>query len=380
MTIALAIDASNIRAGGGLTHLQQLLAAAEPRAAGIERITVWGGGTTLGALERRPWLDAVQVPALDGALPARLLWQQRELPALVKNAGCKALFSPGGTIPLLGSFPKITMSQNLLPFEPREAARFGRASAMRLKQWLLRRSQTASFRRAEGVVFLTEYARRAVLDRTGPLGARTVMIPHGIEERFFMPLRGGSSRALAAASPFRVLYVSIIDGYKHQWHVARAIALARAMGVPAELELIGPARPPALRRLRDAMQEVDPAGEFVSYTGPVPFEELHEKYRRADAFVFASSCENLPNILLEAMAAGLPIACSDRGPMPEVLGAAGVYFDPERPDSIARAVQALYLDGELRARIAADAQQRARSFTWARCAAETLAFCSTFFD
>ena len=56
---------------------------------------------------------------------------------------------------------------------------------------------------------------------------------------------------------------------------------------------------------------------------------LPEHLREAELFVFASSCENLPNILIEGMAAGLPIACSRRPPMPEVLGDAGESFDPE---------------------------------------------------
>ena len=61
----------------------------------------------------------------------------------------------------------------------------------------------------------------------------------------------------------------------------------------------------------------------------IPYHELHSEYKDADLGVFASSCENLPIILIEKMASGLPIACSNKGPMPEVLGSAGVYFDPE---------------------------------------------------
>jgi glycosyltransferase involved in cell wall biosynthesis len=82
----------------------------------------------------------------------------------------------------------------------------------------------------------------------------------------------------------------------------------------------------------------------------------------------------MPNVLLEGMAAGLPIACSDRGPMPEVLGGAGVTFDPERPEDIARALRTLAEDDALRRRCAEAASERARLFSWQRCARETLAF------
>ncbi len=67
-----------------------------------------------------------------------------------------------------------------------------------------------------------------------------------------------------------------------------------------------------------------------------------------DHFVFASSCENMPNTLVEAIAAGLPLACSRRGPMHEILGDTGLYFDPESHLSIAEAIRRLIDDPLLR--------------------------------
>jgi len=74
------------------------------------------------------------------------------------------------------------------------------------------------------------------------------------------------------------------------------------------------------------------------------------------------------------MAAGLPIACSDRGPMPEILGDGGVYFDPENAESISDAILALTTSVELRERTARTAQARARQYSWVRCADETFGF------
>src|SRR5262249_3464597 len=89
---------------------------------------------------------------------------------------------------------------------------------------------------------------------------------------------------------------------------------------------------------------------------------------------FASSCENMPNILLEAMSAGLPIACSKLGPMPEVLGDAGEYFDPENPAEIAVAIEKLVRSPDLRERNAALAVGRSQQLSWERCARETFSF------
>jgi glycosyltransferase involved in cell wall biosynthesis len=82
----------------------------------------------------------------------------------------------------------------------------------------------------------------------------------------------------------------------------------------------------------------------------------------------------MPNILLEGMASGLPIACSDRGPMPEVLGDAGVYFDPEDPNDIARALRELIDSRELRSKLAKASFERAQGYSWLRCADQTFRF------
>lgn len=242
-----------------------------------------------------------------------------------------------------------------------------------LKLVLLHQSQKRSFQKSDGTIFLTRYARDTVLADLDSRPGQVAIIPHGVEERFFRePLE--LSGPFSQVRPFRLLYVSIVTLYKHQWQVAEAVAVLRAQGVPVQLDFIGPCYPPAGRRLSEAITRLDPKGEFLHYRGALPFEQLHDSYRSADAFVFASSCENLPNILLEAMAAGLPIACSDRGPMPEVLADSGVYFDPERPEQIAEALMRPYRDDALRARLAQQAFRMAQSFSWERCARESFSF------
>lgn len=369
----LGIDASNLRGGGGVTHLAALLRAANPAAQGFSQIIVWGGAALLASLEDRPWLAKARHAALDAPLLRRILWQRWELAAAARRAGCDVLLAPGGRSG--GAFhPVVAMSRNLLPFEWRELARY-RASATGLRLLLLRFAQARTLRRAEGVIFLTGYARAAVLRVTGALAGLTAIIPHGVEARFRRAPRPQLPIGhYSAARPLRLLYVSIIDLYKHQWHVVAAVAQLRARGLPVVLELVGPAYPPALARLNRAIADCDPRGEFVRYRGEIPSADLHACYLETEVCVFASSCENMPNILLEAMAAGLPIGCSNRGPMAEVLGDAGVYFDPEDPADIARALGELIASPERRNTLAARAYERAGAYSWERCARETLEF------
>lgn len=369
----LCIDASNIRSGGGITHLVELLRAGTPAKHGFERVVVWASQATLRRLEDRPWLDKRTAPVLESHYLRRAWWQRNQLGALAAAEGCSVLFVPGGSF-ATGFRPVVTMSRNLLPFEWEESSRYG-FSSLTLKFLMLRWTQSKSFRNASGVIFLNEYAKRAVARVTGALKADTQIVPHGIDDRFFsLPRPQRSLRECDDTRPFKLMYVSIVDVYKHQWNVAEAVARLRSDGYPIVLELIGPAYPPALKRLHETLHRVDPTGSFVRHLGPMPHNELHAHYAGADVCVFASSCENMPNILLEGMASGLPIACSAKGPMPEVLGEAGIYFDPTNPTSITDALRTLIDNPELREQKALAAYEQARQYSWPRCADETFEF------
>ncbi|HKX30846.1 MAG TPA: glycosyltransferase, partial [Blastocatellia bacterium] len=305
----LGIDASNIRSGGGLTYLLEILRAAEPQDCGITQIVIWAGQETLDQLPARPWLQIRHEALLDQSLPARIYWQYFKLPRLAEES-CDCLFVPGGSHS--GSFrPFVGVSSNMLPFEPAELKRYG-LSWMNLKLRLLRFSQTRGFRRADGIIFLTEYARATVTEAVQVDGWHPV-IPFGINKQFYLEPR--PSRPIGACTPkepFRLLYVSKIEPYKHQWSLVEAVARLRGEGLPLALDLIGgPENSAAWRELVRVLGQVDPGAEFIHYLDHIPYRELPNYYHRADAFVFASSCENLPNILLEAMAAGLPIICSN---------------------------------------------------------------------
>lgn len=371
--LIVGIDVTNLRGGGGVTHIMELLAAADPYAHGISKIIIWGGSQTLDKLPQRPWLKKVNPPALNRGLLARTLWQRFSLSAAARTEHCDVLFVPGGSFN--GSFkPMVTMSQNLLPFERSELARYG-ASLMGLKFKILRYTQSHSFKCANGVIFLTEYAERAVLKVTGPLSGVTATIAHGLSPRFRMELKVQRPiEEYSETNPYRLLYVSSVDQYKHQWHLIEAVHFLRKQGIPVKLDLVGPAFPPALTRLNAAIAQFDPANTWVRYLGAVPYEELNNLYAQADLGVFASSCENMPIILLETMASGLPIACSNRGPMPEVLGDAGLYFDPERPTEIMQSLRKYIDSPELRSEKARSSIARCQQYSWSRCADETFTF------
>jgi glycosyltransferase involved in cell wall biosynthesis len=257
----------------------------------------------------------------------------------------------------------------MLSYEPGEIDRYSFGKE-KLRLIALRYVQNMALRSASGVIFLTRYAARVIQQSCGPLSSISY-IPHGVGAAFRADPRTNISDT---ETPVRCLYISNALPYKHQWHVVDAVALLRRRGLDLQLELVGGGEGEAQARLEATIAVCDPDRMFVTQRDFVSQKALPEFLAAAHIFIFASSCENMPNTLIEAMAAGLPIACSDRGPMPEVLDDGGVYFDPENPESIATAIADLVNDPAKRIRLASRAMQLATQYSWRRCSDETLSF------
>jgi glycosyltransferase involved in cell wall biosynthesis len=372
----IGIDAGNTRTGGGLTYLSEMIRGAAPEKCGIERVVVWGNSAALATMPERRWLKLIHEPAHDGAFYHGFRWQARKLGFSARAEKCDLLFFPGSTY--VGNFaPFVAMSQNMLPFSPTERARFGWSwTRMRLK--ILQFSQATTFQRATGLIFLSQWAKLGIESYLHRQYSQFQIIPHGISERFRRPVRTQLPlQSFSLDYPFRWLYVSIVAPYKHQWHVGEAVAELRLRGMPVTVDFVGPAEPDSLKRLKSTMRHFDPEGQFLRYHGTIPYHELHKFYHSAHGFLFASTCENLPNILIEAMSASLPIACSRAGPMPEVLGDGGLYFDPENIGEMVDVMERLCGDAALRARCAITAERRASVYSWERCADETFSYLAT---
>jgi glycosyltransferase involved in cell wall biosynthesis len=262
------------------------------------------------------------------------------------------------------------MSQNMLVFQDGERQRYGWSRA-RLRVELIRRAQIRTLSSADGLVFPTGTGRRLALEVVTPRTENIATIPPGVGDRFRLePRRQRPIEEHTATSPFTWLYVSRIEPYKHQWNVVGAVGMLRREGLPVELELVGTGTGRARRRLDEAMTRWDPHSEYIKDLGTVADTAPH--YHSADGAIFASSCDTPGLTLLETMAAGLPIACSNRSAMPELLGEAGEYFDPEDARSIAAALRRLLASPARRFELASRAFEQSQGHTWSRCATETL--------
>jgi glycosyltransferase involved in cell wall biosynthesis len=125
------------------------------------------------------------------------------------------------------------------------------------------------------------------------------------------------------------------------------------------------------RELRERARTLGIEGD-VRFPAWVSDAELEGLWEIAQGFVFPSLYEGFGLPVLEAMARGVPVACSSSSSLPEVAGDAALLFDPRDVPAIAAAVERLLVDRDLAARLRAHGRQRAQLFTWRRTARLTL--------
>ena len=376
----LGIDLHNVRDGGGVSYTSNLLAAFDPQRHGFDEIHVFGAEAVLARLPDRHCIVKHSHPLLTRSLPQRLRFLFFHLSAQLRAYGCGMLYSPGGLY--FGGFrPFATISRNMMPYQTQHWAMYPLLSFDRLRLVLLRWLHTATFRRADGMVFLTDIAKRIVGSAMAGGSGATAVIAHGVNHALFNRRgRPALPAVLAPEAPIRLVYPSRLEPYKHQVEVIEAVARLRQRFPQLTLALCGPGNAAYRLKVDAARARLDPDGTFVKDLGELPVTQLPDLYQDAHLLVFASSCENLPNTLVEAMAFGIPVVSAECPPMPDVAGDACLYFNPQDVDAIEAAVTRALTDWPATLQRMDHGVARAARHSWARCADQTFAFlrqCST---
>jgi glycosyltransferase involved in cell wall biosynthesis len=288
--------------------------------------------------------------------PARILWEQTGLPLAAARLRLDVILNPGFTAPLAAGCPQVTVFHDMQHKRHAEYFRW-----FDLPFW-------------EFFLFWSAHVSRLILAdsdataqdlfryyRLPPAKVRVVRL--GVDQAFFeLAARRHPERFLLAAST--------LHPHKNLDGLLRAFAEFRR--VRPEFRLVvcglhGFSTGPLLD-LRESLGLRD----AVDFPGWIPREELHERFARAWAFVCPSLFEGFGLPVVEALAAGIPTACSAMEPLSGMAGDAALQFDPRDPAAMAAAMLRISSDEELRVRLAQAGPVRAAQFSWRKTAAETL--------
>jgi glycosyltransferase involved in cell wall biosynthesis len=272
------------------------------------------------------------------------------------------------TSPLLARVPTVVTVHDVSFIEHPEYFTPNRRSQLRL-------TVGRSVRRAARIVTVSEFSRDAIL-RAYDIDPRKIrVIPNAANPEFRVIGRERARKAvidrLRFTEPF-IFSVGDLQPRKNQIGLIEAFSklLRECPQLPHHLVLTGK-ETWFTPKVLDAAK-ASGFGARIHFTGFVPDAELLDLYNACDCFVFPSFYEGFGLPILEAMACGRAVACSNSSAMPEVADGAGLLFDPHQSAEITRALKDILLDAELRGRMERLGLQRAAGFTWKKSARATL--------
>ena len=313
-----------------------------------------------------PWAGEVEwVHVRLGGGARHLAMVMVGLPARAGRRGLDVLHSPANVGPLLAPrAAKVVTLLDLIPLHQGEGWEAGRRARFAMGTLGL-----ASARRADRVLAISEAAKRDFVETVGLPAEKIDVTPLGVR----VDERAEATAAEELRARFDLGPGPIILSVAQKRLYKNLGALVRAMPDlenEARLILVGSstAHEEELRALVVSLG----VAERVRFTDWLPERDLEGLYRAATCFALPSLIEGFGLPVLEAMARGLPVACSDRYALPEVTGGVAVLFDPEDQAAVNGALRRLLTDEALRSELGRKGRERARSFTWARTARATL--------
>ncbi len=312
---------------------------------------------------------AFQLPSKSFIAPATPfdIRQQWRIPNLLKRlqADNEALYhSPYYLMPYRTRLPTLLTFYDVIPLKfpnsvPARARLFFRLAA------------TLALRAADRVLVISHAARSDLLSFFSIPASKTTVTP------------------LAAGARYRPQPSAEVARIRHQYRLPESFLLYLGINKPhknlpalvdAYAQTASPHMPPLViagawdNRFPQPKQHAarHELGDAVRFLGPVAERDLPALYSAATLFIFPSLYEGFGLPVLEAMACGTPVACSNTPSLTEIAGDAALYFDPLSVTAIRDAMVELIEDGRQRARRAQQGLTRAGLYSWQATAAATL--------
>jgi len=307
------------------------------------------------------WLRSLRYPLVMGVPPPA-----PRLIALERVVGADLFHATAYTAPRTRGVPIVVSVHDLA------LVRFPELGSAELRGVPARTRLAAAAARI--ILASSEATRRDLIELLGVPPDRIRVVHLGCDAAF-RPLPADGARThvrdrYGLAEPY-LLHVGTLEPRKNLARLIRAYGRLCAARRDAPALLLVGERGWQYEGLFRLVEELK-LGARVRFTARVPSADLPALYGAAAAFVYPSLYEGFGLPPLEAMACGTPVVCSNAAALPEVTGDAALLVDPYDEDALAAALEQVLDDSALRASLRARALDRARYFTWERCARATL--------
>jgi glycosyltransferase involved in cell wall biosynthesis len=352
--------------GGMETYARELIPALISAAPRGTRFTAFVNREAAGA-GGGPWgeiLPMVTVPVNGSNRVQWVLGEQALLAPMAVRRRVGLLHSLASTAPVWGPFRRVTTVHDLI------YARFPEAHAG-IRDKGMRVLVPLAARRSARVIADSESTREDLVRVLGLPHERIDVVPLGLgaARRELAVPEAEIRRRLQLGDRRVVLSLSAKRPHKNLAALIRALAQVAPAARPV---LVLPGYPTAHEVELRKHASTAGVSDDVRFPGWMAEAAIEGLWELADAFVFPSLYEGFGLPVLEAMARGVPVACSNASSLPEVAGDAALLFDPHDEAAIARALKRLLDDPIEAERLRLAGLERAREFTWERTAHLTL--------
>lgn len=231
-----------------------------------------------------------------------------------------------------------------------------------------RHSFTTSIHNAQMICAISSFTRQTLIDKLQVPAEKIKVTPLAADPNITQPVAPDVQVSVLQKYSLNtgyLFYPALTWPHKNHINLIRALQLLRdQFGV--QMDLVCAGTPKEAQAGVQAAVEASGLTDRVHFIGFVPQDDLGSLYRNAAALIFPSMFEGFGMPVLEAMACGCPVLCSNATALPEVAGDAAVYFDPQDPMQIAQAVQRLLTNPELSETLVQRGMQRSKLFSWQR--------------
>jgi glycosyltransferase involved in cell wall biosynthesis len=351
---------------GGMEVYARELIAAMRELPGAPRLTAFVGRAAADA--NQPWLQDLPQVLVPVDARRRTEWvrgEQQLLPGLARRAGVDLVHSLASTAPVRGPYRRVTTVHDLIYLTHPEAHFGVMALGMRVLVGL-------AVRRSHRIIAVSQSTAGDLQTHLNVDASKIDVVANGVAPPPAAPPAAAveaARRAYGLADRPAVLAASAKRPHKNLIRLLDALASLAPERRPILLLPGYPTEHEQDLRAHAGALGIDSDVRFLGWQDAADLEAL---YAVSSAFVMPSLYEGFGLPVLEAMARGVPVGCSDRSSLPEVAGGAALLFDPEDVAAIARAIDTLVHDAPTAERLRSAGRAQAQRFTWKRAAELTV--------
>jgi glycosyltransferase involved in cell wall biosynthesis len=315
------------------------------------------------SLARHPNLQLVAVD-----IPTLSLKEQYRLRSLARGLSLDLLHSPYYIKPYWLPCPSVVTIFDLIPMI------YPQSLPHRWLTWVFRGSAALAIRRAERVITISESAKGDLvrLFRASP---DEIAVSYLAADKRFRPAPEEEVDRVRQKHGLPKRYMLYLGINKPHKNLVFLLRMFSELKTEVTLVLAGK-EDPRYPQAREEAKRLD-LGDSVVFLGEVADGDLPMLYNGAELFVFPSLYEGFGLPVLEAMACGAPVVCSNTSSLPEIVGDAAITLDPLDREVWVTALTEVLAKEDLRAELRAKGLKQAARFSWEKAAKETLAVYSS---